>query len=344
MLVLNNEVMFFEKDMRFVKRFGAKAAADMVLDYVALNKTPFIFDYYQLSSFLWIEPSNLHKLLDDIPSHYCSLIISKKSGGYRELNQPDDSLANIQKRIYQGILKHLSCSRYATAYHAGAHLTKNAAPHSGKKYLLKMDITNFFGYIRFDMVLSAVFNTSLYPTHIGAMLTSLCCLDDILPQGTCTSPAISNLVMKHFDDSFGAWCERRGFHYTRYSDDITVSGNTSLYPAYCTAKDMLNKMGFELNEKKTHFVTNASRQMVTGLTVNEKVAVNADYKRRLRQELYYINRFGIRSATVFLNEPDTAKYYHRLMGKLNFVLSIEPENRYFIEAKDKLSDQRNEIT
>ena len=344
MKVIGGDVHFEKSDMHFVKQFGIELATDMVLDYTAFNRTPFIYDIFQLSSFLWIKPGDLKKLLDDIPRCYHRLRIPKKSGGIREIDQPLYPLDMIQHKINDDILDKFKCSRYATAYHAGAHLTKNAAPHTGKKYLLKMDITNFFGSIRFDMVLSAVFNTSLYPTHIGAMLTSLCCLDDVLPQGTCTSPAISNLVMKHFDDSFGAWCERRGFHYTRYSDDITVSGNTSLYPAYCTAKDLLNKMGFELNEKKTHFVTNASRQMVTGLTVNEKVAVNADYKRRLRQELYYINRFGIRSATAYLNEPDTAKYYHRLMGKLNFVLSIEPENRYFIEAKDKLSDQRNEIT
>ena len=343
MLVLNNEVMFFEKDMRFVKRFGAKAAAEMVLDYVALNKTPFIYDYYQLSSFLWIEPSNLHKLLDDIPSHYCSLKIPKKSGGYRELNQPDERLADIQKRILQGILKHITCSPYAAAYHKGANIMDNAFPHIGKKYLLKMDITDFFGSVRFDMVLSSVFNTTIYPTHIGAMLTSLCCLNDVLPQGTCTSPALSNLVMKHFDDTFGAWCHRHHFSYTRYSDDITVSGDTSLYPAYCVAKDMLGKMGFELNEDKTHFVTNASRQMVTGLTVNEKINVNSDYKRRLRQELYYADRFGVKSAADYLHEPDVQKYYSRLMGRINFVLSIEPDNDYFIKAKEKLQVQRCDL-
>ena len=88
MLVLDNEVMFFETDMRFVKRFGLEAATDMVLDYSAINKTPFIYDFFQLSSFLRILPSDLRKLLDDIPGSYRSLQIPKKSGGYRELNQP----------------------------------------------------------------------------------------------------------------------------------------------------------------------------------------------------------------------------------------------------------------
>ena len=324
MLVLDNEVMFFETDMRFVKRFGLEAATDMVLDYSAINKTPFIYDFFQLSSFLRILPSDLRKLLDDIPGSYHSLQISKKSGGYRELNQPLGRLPDIQERIYTGILKRLKSSPYATAYHQGAHLSDNAAPHIGKRFLLKLDITDFFGSIRFDMVLSSVFNTSLYPRHIGAMLTSLCCLEDVLPQGTCTS-------------------KRHGFDYTRYSDDITVSGNTSLYPAYCAAKSMLHKMGFELNERKTHFITDSFRQTVTGLTVNEKVNVTAAYKRKLRQELYYTDRFGIESAAQYLHQPDAKKYYQQLMGRLNFVLSIEPDHTYFIKAKEKLSEQRAEI-
>ena len=343
MLVSDNEVMFFESDMRFVKRFGLEAATDMVLDYSAINKTPFIYDFFQLSSFLRILPSDLRKLLDDIPGSYRSLQIPKKSGGYRELNQPLGRLPDIQERIYTGILKRLKSSPYATAYHQGAHLSDNAAPHIGKRFLLKLDITDFFGSIRFDMVLSSVFNTSLYPRHIGAMLTSLCCLEDVLPQGTCTSPTLSNLVMKRFDDIFGAWCKRHGFDYTRYSDDITVSGNTSLYPAYCAVKSMLHKMGFELNERKTHFITDSFRQTVTGLTVNEKVNVTAAYKRKLRQELYYTDRFGIESAAQYLHQPDAKKYYQQLMGRLNFVLSIEPDHTYFIKAKEKLSEQRDEI-
>ena len=98
-------------------------------------------------------------------------------------------------------------------------------------------------------------------------------------------------------------------------------------------------MGFELNEAKTHFVTNASRQTVTGLTVNEKINVNSDYKRKLRQEIYYSNRFGVKSAADYLHEPDAQKYYSRLMGRINFVLSIDPDNEYFIKAKEKLQEQ-----
>ena len=98
-------------------------------------------------------------------------------------------------------------------------------------------------------------------------------------------------------------------------------------------------MGFTVNEKKTRFITNASRRTVTGLTVNEKVSVPSDYKRKLRQELYYVNKFGILSAAAYLKLPDALKYCQSLMGRVNYVLSVEPENESFIKAKEALSGQ-----
>lgn len=353
MWIDKDTVCFHPSDMRFVKKFGIKEATEMVLDYRSLNKTPFIYDFYQLASFFGSDITTVRKISEDTSQYYHHYEIPKKRGGVREIDEPYAQLAKMQSKIYRDILKRLKCSPYATAYHKGARLSDNAAPHVGNRYLLKMDITDFFGSIRFDTVMSTVFNSSRYPKHIGAVLTSLCCLNDVLPQGACTSPAVSNLVMKHFDDTFGAWCKRRRFNYTRYSDDITVSGNTSLYPAYCAAKDMLGKMGFTLNESKTHFVTNASRQTVTGLTVNEKVSVNADYKRKLRQELYYIGKYGFadvmrrQQMKEYITEQNPRigyeRYYQNLMGRLNYILSVEPNNAYFIDAKENLHEQRFEV-
>ena len=207
----------------------------------------------------------------------------------------------------------------------------------------------FFGSIRSDMVCRTVFDESRFPKEIGETLTALCCLHGALPQGTSTSPALSNLVMRDFDAAFGSWCLERKLRYTRYCDDITVSGNTSLYPAYQKAKELLSDSGFVLNEKKTRFITNASRQTVTGLCVNEKLSVPSDYKRALRQELYYVNKFGIADVIkrqrlkAYEGPGGCAEYYHHLMGRLNYILSVEWGNRYFLNAKSALCRQREAI-
>jgi retron-type reverse transcriptase len=255
--------------------------------------------------------------------------IKKKNGKQRKLNVPTEELKTLQRYVLKNILCYLPVSRYATAYKKGVSLTDNASPHVNKKYILKMDVTDFFGSITFDQVYNAAFNTKLYPKQIGYMLTCLCCHKDVLPQGAPTSPAVSNLVMKHFDDTIGAWCNKRGIAYTRYCDDMTFSADKPLYAVYEKARSMLENIGMELNEKKTCFVSHGARQAVTGLVVNEKVSVPREYKRKVRQELYYLYKYGAEICRI-----------QTLIGKIRYIISVEKNNNIFINELDRLMEYK----
>ena len=340
----NGTVTFESEDINFVSKFGIINACDMVLDFKSHHNLPFIYDTYQLARFLRVSRKMLFKITNNCNKMYQTSQIPKKSGGFREISSPNDKLKKVQKIILKNILQNIPISEFATAYHQGARLTDNASPHIGKKYLLKLDLCDFFGHIRFDRVYASAFNSNYFPKQIGTMLTTLCCLDDTLPQGAPTSPALSNIVMMNFDNNFGAWCKAHNLCYTRYCDDITVSGDKSLYSAFNKAKAWLENMEFEINESKTHFISNANRMTVTGLTVNEKVNIPSDYKRNLRQEIYYVLKYGFENAIVHENITDfihdnivcTQSYYKHLIGKINYVLSVESNNAYFLKARDKL--------
>lgn len=295
-------------------------------------------DISQLAGFLSLTKKETFRFVFECDSMYRTFDLPKRTGGTRRIDAPLPELLRAQYRIMREMLNKTPISRYATAYHKGARLTQNASPHTGRRYLLKIDLSDFFHSIRMTDVHSRVF-APYYPKQIGYFLSLICCKDGALAQGAPSSPAISNIVMRCFDEPFGRWCEKRGLSYTRYCDDITISGDVPLYRAYEKASLWLNNMGFTINEKKTHFITNASRQAVTGLTVNEKVSVPSDYKRKLRQELYYVEKFGICSAAAYLKLPDALKYCQSLMGRVNYVLSVEPENESFLKAKDALSGQ-----
>ena len=353
-MIFSDGVLKFESsDMYFVQKFGLEKAVEMVLDYRTLNKTPFVYDTSQLAQLLQIRRKLLFHLCRNTENYYKSVSIKKRDGSARKLCVPDSLLKNVQREILKKIVSKLSVSKYATAYHKGRMLVDNASPHCGKKYLLKMDLKDFFDNITFMKVYNCVFNTFRYPKQIGVMLTQLCTKDDVLPQGAPTSPAISNLVMKSFDDTFGGWCQRHNLSYTRYCDDITVSGDTALYNVYLKAKSMLNKMGFEVNERKTHFVKNSDSQSVTGLTVNECVKVNPQYKKALRQELYYALKYSavssMQRSSMFEfaeNESDETmvlRYINMLIGKTSYVLQIEPNNKYFDTALAKLHQLKNDV-
>ena len=341
-------VTFEPCDAAFVKKFGPLEAANMVLDYHSVHPNmPFLYDAEQLAGFFGISCGELNHIVNHIQKEYKKAFLPKKDGTYRSLYIPSIRLQFCLGPIKDRILSQLPVSKFATAYQKGSSTRKNAEPHIGKKNLLKLDITDFFGSISFEQVLCAAFNTRYVTKQVGFLLTSLCCKNDALPQGSPTSPALSNIVMRRFDDQIGRWCNQRQITYTRYCDDMTFSSDRPLYGVYQKVKKMLFEMGFELNEAKTHFISNADRQTVTGLVVNEKLSIPGSYKRNLRQEIYYTLKFGIEDSIVYGNRLNFLEdgqpircptYMTHLIGSVQYVLQIEPENRWFLNAKQKLLD------
>lgn len=343
MTVKQGNIFFDESDAHFIRKFGYEKASEMVLDFKSVNDLPFIFDTWQLASFFNTSRKKLFDYSKNASSHYKRIVIKKKNGKDRILYSPDDVLKFYQTKILREILYKLPVSQYATAYVKGRNLSENASVHVSKKFILKLDITDFFAGITSDRVYSAVFNTRYFPKFIGYILTSLCCRNYSLPQGAPTSPAISNIVMRNFDCYIGSWCEKHAIHYTRYCDDLTFSSDKPLFHVYKKAESFLEKMGFQLNESKTHFAVESGRQCVTGLIVNEKLSVPAEYKRKLRAEIFYALKYGLADCIshckmqdfIMDGKPDEIKYFHYLLGRLNFVLSIEPSNKWFSSVYKK---------
>ena len=290
----------------------------------------------------------LYALSNHTEQHYHPAVIKKRDGGTRQLLVPDRLLMNIQRNILHHILDQMPVSPYATAYHKGGGIVPNAQAHIGSRQVLKLDIRDFFGHIVFCQVYQSAFPTVYFPPSVGTLLTHLCCYRDYLPQGAPTSAAISNLVMKPFDTYMGAWCEERKIRYSRYCDDMTFSGDFDAETVIRKTGGFLKSMGFELNGKKTRVVSSHLRQEVTGITVNQKPQVNRQYRARLKQELYYCGRFGFRSHleavhdTRFLPLGDAGilRYWLSLLGRVNYVLHVNPQDSYFTEARKRLMKEK----
>jgi len=272
------------------------------------------------------------------------ITIPKRDGTIRELLSPDPLLKKIQRNILYNVLEELPVSPHATAYRRGSGLLDNASPHQGQKQILKLDIRDFFGSITYLMVYRNAFPRIYYPPPVATLLAHLCCYRDCLPQGAPTSPAVSNLVMKPFDDHMGKWCGERGITYTRYCDDMTFSGDFDAGPVIRKVRSFLLSMGFELNEKKTQVSGSGKRQSVTGIVVNERPQVSREYRDKLRQELYYCRKHGVVSHLLWMNdrrylppEPgQVERYLNSLLGRVNYVLQVDPQNSYFMQARESV--------
>lgn len=296
--------------------------------------------YHELSSLhadLGISEKALYTVSNSIHKHYRKHILSEKNGKKRVLYIPSETLKHIQRKITDVLLAQMEVSPYATAYRPCCGPSVNASVHVGQPYLLKLDIRHFFDSISFSAVKKYAFPAEKYSENIRTLLTLLCTYNDVLPQGAPSSPAISNLVMKKFDDIIGPLCDRKGIRYSRYCDDMTFSGSFDPEEIIAFVKNELKEMHLLLNDRKTHFLRPGQKKTVTGYVINEKLNVSSDYKRKLRQEMYYSMKYGIRSHLQHTDSKVPAgTYVLSLLGRVNFVLSAEPNNPEFSEYRSWL--------
>lgn len=296
--------------------------------------------YRELSSLvsdLGFSAKTLYSVSNTISAHYTEISIPKGNGEYRQLSVPDQLLKSIQTRINEVLLPLEPISPYASAYRPGASTKNNALPHVGKAVILKLDIRHFFDRLIYSVVKEKAFPAARYSEQNRILLSILCTHDNGLPQGAPTSPTISNIIMRDFDYVIGQWCEKRQINYTRYCDDMTFSSDFSVEPVVCFVKKELRKLGLFLNEKKTRIVYNNQRQYVTGIVVNEKMSIPTEYKKRIRQEIYYCRKYSVVSHIKRQGLKISSQAYRtKLLGKINYVLSVEPENNEMRKYRDIL--------
>lgn len=282
------------------------------------------------AALLGVEVNRLEEILNNVSGHYQEFWMRKRSGGYRMISAPDKDLQAIQSTIYSRILSSVTIVHpAAVGFRCGRSVVDNAAPHLGKRYVLKMDIHDFFGSIRSPRV-RQTFKKIGYPENVSKVLGALCCLHRHLPQGAPTSPALSNIVGYEMDRKLAALAAEYGLTYTRYADDLTFSGDVfpkeQIIPQ---VKRIIRDEKFEPNHKKTHFMNQSSRKIITGVSVASgvKLTIPKSKKREIRKNVYFILTKGLAEHQRSIGSHDPA-YLKRLIGMLCYWRAIEPDNTY----------------
>lgn len=282
------------------------------------------------AALLGVEVNRLEEILNNVSGHYQEFWMRKRSGGYRMISAPDKDLQAIQSTIYSRILSSVTIVHpAAVGFRCGRSVVDNSAPHLGKRYVLKMDIHDFFGSIRSPRV-RQTFKKIGYPENVSKVLGALCCLHRHLPQGAPTSPALSNIVGYEMDRKLAALAAEYGLTYTRYADDLTFSGDVfpkeQIIPQ---VKRIIRDEKFEPNHKKTHFMNQSSRKIITGVSVASgvKLTIPKSKKREIRKNVYFILTKGLAEHQRRIGSHDPA-YLKRLIGMLCYWRAIEPDNTY----------------
>lgn len=267
------------------------------------------------------------KTIDGINYKYTKFFQMKKNGKKREINSPC-----IQLKAKQSDLKKLLALKiepelpdYVVGFRSRYNLKNNGIKHLGKKWVINLDIKDFFPSISQD-ILEKELNvySDLLKEH-GYLFNDFIefvVLNRALPQGSPTSPLLSNYIgyklidtkvypylLKMFGSDLG---------YTRYADDITISLNS------LASRDEVNEMVknvinliesdglFFINKKKINVMHSSQKQLVTGVCVNKKVSLGKKEKLKYRAIAHQLKNKQIEMTDV-------------LQGKLAYINSIDPD-------------------
>ncbi|MFD0860259.1 reverse transcriptase domain-containing protein [Roseovarius aquimarinus] len=301
---------------------------------------PEIFSPEHLSHLTNIRLEAIYAMSNSQKSFYRRFDIPKRSGGSRKIAAPLPSLAFLQRWILDNILNLIPPHASAKAYRRGHSTFDNARFHRKQKIVLKVDVKNFFGSIQ-EYNAFLIFKGLGYSKRLSKLLSMTSSLDGCLPQGAPTSGALANIYMRAFDEVIFIACKEKKVRYTRYADDLTFSGDDFDTNAQIKMVDKeLSKIGLTVNVKKTRVLLPHVRQDVTGLVVNEKVSVPQDFRRKLRQECHFIQKFGIYGHAREVNAKNARIRLEEVIGKLSYVKSIHKNESYWNEAHAKMLEIR----
>lgn len=284
-----------------------------------LNHNPATLTVQDLLTLFQLSERNLYKLTNRPKHYYRTFSIPKRSGGFRTIEAPTPLLKKIQQQILENFLEPHPVSRFAKAYKKGATLKEMARFHVKQHMVVRIDLTDFFGSLK-EASVFRFFRQQGYSEAVTVILTKLTTYKGALPQGAPTSPTLSNILMRKVDEKVGRYCSENKIRYTRYADDLVFSGNFSIKRLLAKLHSVLAPQQLRINNKKTRIMRRHSTQMVTGLVVNDKLGIARNTRRKLRQELYYSEKFGIESHVRKIGfEKDPEKYLQSLIGRQNYI-------------------------
>lgn len=264
---------------------------------------------YYIENILNSSEENIKKALEEKNECYHTFERPKK-GGVRVIDGIDKTkeLYRLQNNLYKNFLSRIPVSLPAKGFINGLGYQDFLRPHCGKKYYLRLDIRHFFDSITKEQVKAGleefVQDEPSVKNMIIQSMMDICLLNDHVPQGAVTSPALSNIIFRRIDQRILKYCQAlrvirdsSGRHeeniiYTRYADDMLFSSDFLDFRTqprlYRKIGYILRENGFSLNREK---VCSMEGQIsLSGFVIGEDVHLSRKKLKDLNCLLHYFDK------------------------------------------------------
>jgi len=275
----------------------------------------------ELAKKLGVSVRALATVLKHAPAMYREIQIKKKDGTPRTLRAPANNLKTVQRAVLDKILVASPLPGCAYGFGRGKGIVDNARLHAGNPYLLNVDIKDFFPSVHFTRV-QKIF------TRLGAIkgmaptLTRLTTFEHSLPQGAPTSPYLATLALSKLDRRLTQLCVSNRLTYSRYFDDITISGGERAHKIVEAVAQIIDEEGYKMHRgaDKLRLSGPYDDKLVTGIIIKNGV-LEAPKVKEVLDYLHLLQREGLKA----LKDDNPLKEQMSLRGKINFIQQIDPK-------------------
>ncbi len=209
----------------------------------------------------------------------------------RWIEAPDTLLKAIQRQVLDSCLVDIPVHEAACGFVRGRSIVSHGRAHTHQAWVVTTDIVQFFPSVTGAQVTRVAEELPFSPEDQSRLVT-LVSREDHLPQGAPTSPQLGNLVLRDLDDQIARYAASIGWSYSRYADDIALSGDGDPRAVLSETRALIATHGFETSQKKSRIMGRHQRQTVTGLVVNEGVKIDRTQRRRLRAMRHRLDTQG----------------------------------------------------
>jgi RNA-directed DNA polymerase len=187
---------------------------------------------------------------------------------------------------------------YAYGSIKGRNNILNARQHLGNRYFFSADLKSFFPSINNHMVYGALVAHNFSP-DVARILTRLTTYKGTLPQGTPTSPLLSNLIFVSTGNKILELIKATNITYTSFLDDLTFSSRSNFKYLVPKILKIIRDDNYWLGHGKISYKTKDPE--VTGITIKRNSMV-PHHKILEKQQAenspmlnYYINQIRLHS-------------------------------------------------
>ncbi len=274
---------------------------------------------------------------------YNQFVVTSKHGKARRINAPDLRLKMLQRSIAK-LLDQLYAPRNPVhGFVNDRSVITNASSHLRSKFIVNLDIENFFPSISENRV-EGLLRAIGIDDNVSSIIARICTRQGVLPQGAPTSPVLSNMICFRLDRELLALSKASRCIYTRYADDITFSSyqkpellfGAGVPPTGRFSPELLatnlsaafTDNGFTLNADKSQYGDKHSRRIVTGLKINSGLNVDRRFVRNIRAALYSVEARGLAAAQKKFKDRHngTTDLELHLKGKISWLGSVKGQS------------------